>query len=1270
MTDMVKKTIVIQVSQVGVAEFASSMNKLSVIAEQVGTKVSLLSTRIKDLLATVKGGSIGKLTASMKSANAEISSLKANVASLKAQIRKTTGKTNTMDKTFKTAGGTIHSTNRALHFFRTALTTIGFTLFLKLIRETIDEFIELRSRVLLTADSLEDYNESLEGMFRISNEVRASIGSMSKLFNKFHISLKPFGATIAQSTALVKALGQSIKISGSNTAEQKAFYIQFGQAIQSGILRGREFRSMMESNLYMSRLLATELAGGDLGKLRKLAFSAQLDTLTVTNAILKNQSKINKAFSRVGITISDMFILIKNELVDVMMEWEKSIGQSKLFIGTLEAVRDNLRQIIVGVGVFIGSTMVQLLFQFGLLVKIIRGAGIGLLIYGIIKLYKESKGFRDLIQSAVEYWEDLFAGVTEVDTVMGKLVKHAEDFIGVFDGKFVEMFFVELKYELIAIATIIDTIIRPLGRGGLGLTLADTLGAMMSPPTERMAEASQKTNLFKDFTSKMRDEMESKTGEIAGNILKESTLQFENMGTGKLLFGLLEDRDIPRTIQGLNKLEEKYTEILELAKNKIVSGVTYTPVQIVNMTADIELYKGKLKQVRDTGDEIRRAVEAAPEIASYEKALKAQARGIAKLFTPTDVKEMTKFYSAFETEYERFLNVIGVFQGETTKGVQDKIKELRNEIMKSPESLDISPSTNKLIKELDKWRQACDEELSKIKFTVKAGKEEIKKEIEEIKTEPIQSGLFLKYFDALLAETDLTWTPELKIKPKRIAMESMMSLEGFSDRLEPIITENSKIVENVLKQELELYSKYYSKLEELRKMDNDFAVQYSKTELPKTEIAKRKELQKTIDFYDESLNTLKSLPSDQGITAKDFYPTVPLDDLKRRIKEAVIILNESDIDFFLGHLITVATDADASIESTIITIEEMFKGKDIFEGLKDFVAIGGKFDIKTDFYGKAKNVSDLSIEMINEIKTQYREVFAGLNQDAGKIEKRLVAIANIELYKREQEMTPADRFGEGVLTGFKTLYKEYADIIGKINGLTTQIFDNFAEEANKFFLGITESWREFAQNTLKIISDTMFKMLLYGEGGLMPAIMNKLDIGGFKKPNINEALNREDALLPLLSGATGAGASLSTIPVSVGFVNGAFTSLTASAYSASFALASVSATGTAEAGATFLEGAFELSASASGRQFGGNTNANEPMWVGESGRELFIPDQKGHIYNNSNSESKNKSNAGKSTDVTIMNYTDKNQYLSALNSPRGRRAIVNIVGQEYRKNRG
>lgn len=1205
-------------------------------------------------------------------------------------------------KTWTDTSGAIHGTNRALHFFRTALTTIGFTYFMRLIRESIDEFIELRSRILLTSETIGDYRESLNGLFQIAEDTRSAIGGLSRLFNKFHISLKPFGATVQQSSAFVKALAQSIKISGANAQETKAFYVQFGQAIQSGLLRGREFRSMLESNLYMSRLLAGELAGGDLGKLKEMAFKGQLDTLTVTNAVLRNQAKINKDFERVSITISDMFGLIKNELVKVMLNWNYVIGQSNWFIGTLGYIKKNLEGIVVLVTAFVGTTMVKLLAQFGLLATLIKGTLIGLSVLAIRKMYQESERFRKSITDSAKYFKELLTGGRDAGNGIAgqfdKLILKFQEFYNTVKDADWDLAFLSLEEQLVKIMTYFDALMfwKP-SKTGLGfkdafgdllLEAYDVMKGVGDFVTGNESSSKAKDNIktammgIHDAFYEQLGSYDQLSSDLRSLRDKRDGLQKQFDDAGKNFGGKLgEVIGYGMTREEIADLRKSLSEQIKDADNDVETMIQMSEQGLADLNDSINKYSSYLWS--DSWlkyDDYKSRVGESP--IAMMTASTSDILGDVSLLESM----LTQFYGA-SGNVEDVASSVAKRMNEIKSATQGILQQ------PTPSMKDFKSGMTEMELELQNQKEYFDNIRKNAKANAEA-KDEAIKAMEElakpITQEKLLTGLFTKWFKATPIETDLTWTPNLQIKPKKVVVQDWIMIDAFTKSLEDADTAE-KIGSMYANTATSVLKGYFDKVRAYWEVKNkETVVMSKKPEDAKTPDWLAKEISQATSEVREWSKNLENAGIDLQSYYDRLYKTVAL--VRSSGGDDNVLKNFSEVHQMLSSIVDVADSTDKSIEGIMSGIETAFTPENMFKSLRELVATGAKFEIGVDFYGKVGSIEDILPGDYDRLKGEFPDIFSKAYENADQLKDVIIQIMNLYKYEEYQAMTGFDNIYKGFRDAFQSLYDQYRNMTGLVQSMTVTIFEGFAEESNKFFLGLQEDWRGFVENTLKMVSDTAFKMMLFGEEGLLSQLGGKNMNFLVDKPEetIDSAIKSQiegvgtssklasSGLTDVSKSALSISTSMKALDSSALSIGATFagletvTNTTASSIGRfSFALDALATkinsipintgtpTGTGTNPVAPILGI--LGSAPGGKQIGGGVKSNEPVWVGESGRELFVPSTSGQVYNNTASEAKAKNSGDNNNGVSIINFTDRNELDAYLNSPQGKKSILNIV---------
>lgn len=207
----------------------------------------------------------------------------------------------------------------------------------KNIIKTADSYTLIQSRIKLATEGVKDYISANTSLFVIAQQTRSEFGDVAELFVRTNEAIKNLGKTQKDTLDFVGLIGKANKISGASASESSNSIRQLTQALQSGVLRGDEFNSVMENSPRISKALA---AGLDvpIAALREMAAQGELTSDKVINAILSQKDIIGKEFGEIPATVSDALVKIKNI-------WEKGIGELNTdadFSGEIVAELDRL----------------------------------------------------------------------------------------------------------------------------------------------------------------------------------------------------------------------------------------------------------------------------------------------------------------------------------------------------------------------------------------------------------------------------------------------------------------------------------------------------------------------------------------------------------------------------------------------------------------------------------------------------------------------------------------------------------------------------------------------------------------------------------------------------------------------------------------------------------------------------------------------------------------------------------------------------------------
>jgi tape measure domain-containing protein len=203
----------------------------------------------------------------------------------------------------------------------------------KQVGQIADDYKNLESRIKLATGAGANFTTGFEGVVEIAKRTNSNLENTGNLFAKLTEAGKSAGlstqAAIAQSLRLTETVNQAVQLSGASAGASSAAITQLIQGLQSGVLRGDEFNSVMEQAPRLAKALADGL-GVTTGELRKMAEAGSLSSETVINALKGQSDTLKSEFATLPATVG-------RAVENLSTSWSVYIGEASKASGTSEA---------------------------------------------------------------------------------------------------------------------------------------------------------------------------------------------------------------------------------------------------------------------------------------------------------------------------------------------------------------------------------------------------------------------------------------------------------------------------------------------------------------------------------------------------------------------------------------------------------------------------------------------------------------------------------------------------------------------------------------------------------------------------------------------------------------------------------------------------------------------------------------------------------------------------------------------------------------------
>jgi len=204
-----------------------------------------------------------------------------------------------------------------------------------------DAYKNLEARVKLTTGEGKAFDAAFEGVFDVATRTNSAVAETGLLFTKLNDAGKALGRSQQDALHLTETINQSIQLSGASAEASKAAIVQLVQGLQSGVLRGDEFNSVMEQSPRLAKALADGL-GVTIGELRKLAEAGDLTSTKVISALEKQSDAIATEFSQLPLTVGRAMTNLSTEFTRFVGETDAAGGYTTKLAGAVDLLAGNL----------------------------------------------------------------------------------------------------------------------------------------------------------------------------------------------------------------------------------------------------------------------------------------------------------------------------------------------------------------------------------------------------------------------------------------------------------------------------------------------------------------------------------------------------------------------------------------------------------------------------------------------------------------------------------------------------------------------------------------------------------------------------------------------------------------------------------------------------------------------------------------------------------------------------------------------------------------
>lgn len=214
---------------------------------------------------------------------------------------------------------------------------------------TADAFNNLQARIRLVTGEGPIFARSFAEVTDVALRTHSALEQTGMLFGRIAEAGKSAGQStevaIASSLRLTETINQAVQLSGASQESSNAAITQLIQGLQSGVLRGDEFNSVMEQAPRLAKALADGL-GVTTGELRKMAEAGALTAETVTRSLRSQADVIRSEFGSLPPTVGRAVENLRTRWQLYLGDLDKTKGITTTVASAINGLANNLQSVV------------------------------------------------------------------------------------------------------------------------------------------------------------------------------------------------------------------------------------------------------------------------------------------------------------------------------------------------------------------------------------------------------------------------------------------------------------------------------------------------------------------------------------------------------------------------------------------------------------------------------------------------------------------------------------------------------------------------------------------------------------------------------------------------------------------------------------------------------------------------------------------------------------------------------------------------------------
>lgn len=223
--------------------------------------------------------------------------------------------------------------------------TAGAAFSINQVKNYADSYTGMVNKLKLVTSTQSELSRAMDDTHKIAQATASDWNGVLDVYTKFQGLSKRLGIDQAEVARITETVTKTVAMSGQSAAASEAALLQFGQALNTGLLRGAELTSVLSQAPALAKALADGM-GVAVGDLKKLGEEGKITSEVMRDALLKMSSSVDAEYAKTATTISASFNLITTEVTKMVGEFDSATGASKTFVQGITLLSQNMDALV------------------------------------------------------------------------------------------------------------------------------------------------------------------------------------------------------------------------------------------------------------------------------------------------------------------------------------------------------------------------------------------------------------------------------------------------------------------------------------------------------------------------------------------------------------------------------------------------------------------------------------------------------------------------------------------------------------------------------------------------------------------------------------------------------------------------------------------------------------------------------------------------------------------------------------------------------------